>query len=395
VSTWCDALIRDLGDVEMHVLAIAASALRRWPEPGNVTTTRIPVDPPDARIERTTPEAVEEHFAPALCRVLDAVAAPGTALETTPALHELWHFAQTHHWPTAWRSEATWRMFAAHESAETTVGDLVTALRELQAVLAPLAAPLPRTDVAHATSASAAILPCAVSAHAWGTPVVLTDHPSPLARRRLRGRTPYVLDFLGRVDAYFAELAYALARTVVPVTHGVEAGAFAHGPKPERLRGTPTVVAPMRLTRDSDVETTIRAAATVRAAVPAVRFLIHGATDVDEGTTARCRALIAELGLEETVSLPGVHRSPAELYLDGDLTVAEGGAPEVAVESAAAGRPVVVAPPGDPAALAKAITALLQDDVRRVALGRHGRERLDQRRSEGDVYREVYAEVTR
>jgi glycosyltransferase involved in cell wall biosynthesis len=193
------------------------------------------------------------------------------------------------------------------------------------------------------------------------------------------------------------------------IYNGVDPQVFAPRPKPP---GPPTVLAAARVYPLKDIETMIRSAGVVRGEIPDVRFLLYGSLSADPAYVERCRALIAQLGLDETFLLKGPHAKPSELYSEGDLTVLSSiseAFPYTVLESMACARPVVgtdvggvrealegfglIVPPRDPASLGRAILMLLQDDELRLELGRRAREEVLARfriTDSVDSYRRLY-----
>jgi glycosyltransferase involved in cell wall biosynthesis len=147
-----------------------------------------------------------------------------------------------------------------------------------------------------------------------------------------------------------------------------------------------------RLAPIKDVGTFLRAAAAVRAAVPAARFAVVG----DGEERGPLEAERARLGLEGCVFFHGWRRDMAAVYGDLDVVVncsRNEGTPVALIEALAAGRPVVatrvggtpdllgdgrrgaLVPPGDAAALAAGIVDALR-----------GSEPLLERVREGQAY---------
>ena len=178
--------------------------------------------------------------------------------------------------------------------------------------------------------------------------------------------------------------------------------------------GVPVVGTTAGLRRHKGHIDLLRAAALVKQAVPAVRFVLIGAGPME----AEIRSRASELGLDQTVLLAG-HRHDAarlagafdvfalaSLYEGLSIALLEalalgtpavvtdvGGLPEV-VEH---GRQGMVVSPGDPRALADAIVVLLEDADLRERLGREGKRRAAEfdirtavRRTE-EVYEELLA----
>jgi glycosyltransferase involved in cell wall biosynthesis len=176
------------------------------------------------------------------------------------------------------------------------------------------------------------------------------------------------------------------------------------------------VVAAARIFPLKDIETMIRSAAVARELRPDIRYLVYGSLDADVPYVGRCRALVAELGLESTFELRGFHSNPAELYSEGDVCVLSSiseAFPYTALESMACARPVVgtdvggvrealegfgiVVPPRDPEAIAHAVVSLVADDEFRRELGRRAREEVLAKYRTSDcvnAYWEAYCELT-
>jgi glycosyltransferase involved in cell wall biosynthesis len=142
------------------------------------------------------------------------------------------------------------------------------------------------------------------------------------------------------------------------------------------------------------------AMATIHAQRPEVRLLLLG----DGFLRGELETRRAELGLTDQVLMPGFRSDVGAAMAAADLLVLSSdneGMARVLTEAAASGLPVVatdvsgtrtavadgrtglVVPPGDPAALAEAITTLLTDPVRRQTMGRQARG-LAERRFDAD-----------
>jgi glycosyltransferase involved in cell wall biosynthesis len=156
---------------------------------------------------------------------------------------------------------------------------------------------------------------------------------------------------------------------------------------------TPLVGIVGRLVHIKAHEVFLEAAARVARVLPDCGFLIVG----DGERRAELRDQAAALGLGLQVRFLGWRRDLDRIYADLDLvalTSHNEGSPLSLIEAMAAGRAVVatrvggvpnlvedgvsgvLVPPGDPAALSGAMTALLSDAGRREALGQAGRKRV-------------------
>ena len=139
----------------------------------------------------------------------------------------------------------------------------------------------------------------------------------------------------------------------------------------------------------------IRAAAVTREAIPDVLFLLYGSLSADPPYVERCRALVAELQLEDTFVFAGLAPEPTEIFNQGDIGILSSVSeafPYTVLEALACARPVaatdvggvsemlegwgILVPPRDAAALGRGCVTLLADPQNRARLGRRGRERV-------------------
>jgi glycosyltransferase involved in cell wall biosynthesis len=170
----------------------------------------------------------------------------------------------------------------------------------------------------------------------------------------------------------------------------------------------PVVGAIAVLRPEKALDVLVSAASLLAAELPGLRVLIAGGGP-DEG---RLRALVRELGLEETVLLLGLRRDVADVLAAVDvvaLTSDREGTPLALMEAMAAAKPIVatnvggipdlvedgvhglLVPPRDPSALADALGRLLGDALLRDALGRNGQERQRQEFDVGVAVKRVEA----
>jgi glycosyltransferase involved in cell wall biosynthesis len=136
-----------------------------------------------------------------------------------------------------------------------------------------------------------------------------------------------------------------------------------------------------------DLHTLIRGFRRVHQELPAARLRLVGPT-ADAWYEASCRALVRRLGLGRCVTFAGPTGSPAGALADAAVVARSSiseGMPYPVLEAMMTGRPTVstdvggvaelvgdtglVVPPGDPAALATGLLALLRDPDRRRSLG--------------------------
>jgi glycosyltransferase involved in cell wall biosynthesis len=380
-----------------------------------------------ARVASTTEQEIEATFVPLLRRLLGGFDVEGPEIrDYGVVVYELWSWFVAHDWRLTWKSRPVyeaflaWAMAGARPGEVPTVGDVDAALGWLHAFFAPLAAPVPRTDLVHATIAGFAALPGIVAKHRDGTPLLVTEHGVYVRERYISVSagdfSQHAKRFLMSLTSFVARLVYAHADLVAPVVeynrrwellygvdparittiyNGVDPGLFVARPKPHLADGGPVAVAAARIFPLKDIETMIRSAAVARELVPGIRYRVYGSLDADVPYVERCLALVGELGLEATFELRGFHSNPAELYAEGDICVLSSiseGFPYTVLESMACARPVVgtdvggvrealdgfgmVVPPRDPEALGRAVAALFDDDEFRRELGRRAREEV-------------------
>ncbi len=165
---------------------------------------------------------------------------------------------------------------------------------------------------------------------------------------------------------------------------------------PERATndaGRPVITNIGRLTTQKAQHLFIAAAKIVLQHHPNARFLIVGQGHLQQQLAQQA----TELGIAEQVTLTGVRHDIADILAQSDIFVLSSlweGLPLTAVEAMAAACPVVltdvggnrelvesgvqglIVPPGDVEALAAALTTLLDDPQRRVAMGKAARERV-------------------
>jgi glycosyltransferase involved in cell wall biosynthesis len=462
VSTWCDILCRELEEYDFTLYAVTGEPEVRlryelppnvegtvhiplWGarEPADFILADVPFSELDARRRRTTPAAVSLRFVPLLHRLLAAMTSESSPEDDGTLIWQMWRWFQEHDWRATWKSKEVWDPFVeitavSHGALESpTLEDTAGALRWLANYLLPLTAPLPKADMVHTTIAGFPGLAGIVSKLEHGTPYLVTEHGVWVRERYISISTgpfsDYGKRFLMGLSRYLARVNYKCADVISPVTgfnrrwelpygapadrvetipNGIDPGLFTPSPKPPSTAGRPVVVAAARVFPLKDIETMIRSAEVARRELPDVQFLVYGSLDADLPYVERCRALIAELGVEDTFVFAGHHSKPAELYNEGDISALSSiseGFPYTVLESMACGRPVVatdvggvrealedfgiLVPPRDHEAFGMAVVTLLRNPELRARMGRQAREAVLARfriaHSVG-AYRELY-----
>ncbi|MET9061705.1 GT4 family glycosyltransferase PelF [Streptomyces antibioticus] len=448
VSVWCDQLVQGMPDLDFDVIAVTGTGREPvvWDLPAQVGEVRsVPMwgAPPEGRtpkgraLARLT--AAYEEFLTAL---LDPRAESGFP----PALYALARAAADGTLSPFLRGDraitlltSVWnRPGLAVREARPTVHDALTATALLEHALRPLAAPPPRTGVAHAVSGGVAVLPGLAALDRHGVPLLLTEHGVYLRERYLGYRTaPYRWPVKAVILGFFrllAEESYRRAALITPgnrynrlweeeggadpesirtVYNGVDPAAFPPaGPEPHTL----TLSWAGRVDPIKDLETLIRAFALVRAQLPDSRLRLFGGTPRGgEAYRERCEALAAELGHADAVTFEGRVDDIKDAYAAGNVVMLSSiseGFPFTLIEAMSCGRATVstdvggvreavgdtglVVPPRDPEAMAAAALELLADPARRRAMGEAARLRVIEQftlRQTIDTFRSIYLEL--
>ena len=280
-----------------------------------------------------------------------------------------------------------------------------------------------RPHVVHTHTAKAGVLG-RVAARLSGVPVVVHTYHGHVLRSYFGPATTAVFRglerLLGRVTTALVAVSESVKDDLVGlgvarpekirvVPLGLELSRLAGALPRQALRaqsgapdGAPLVGIVGRLAPIKDVPTFLAAAAIVSRKAPDARFAVVGDGEERDALEAEAR----RLGLQGVVHFHGWHRDMAAVYGDLDVVVncsRNEGTPVALIEALAAGRPVVATavggtpdvlaggrhgtliPPGDPEALAAAITDVLDDPAparARAACGRahvlrqHSAERL-------------------
>lgn len=207
------------------------------------------------------------------------------------------------------------------------------------------------------------------------------------------------------------------------IANGIDLQRFA-GLAPAADDARPTMALIGRVVPVKDVKTFIAAAELLRRRVPDLEALVLGGLDEDPAYADECRAMVASLGLEDTVTFTGpvdVTKYFPRIHV-AVLTSLSESQPLVLLEAGAAGLPFVATNVGScreiiegraderphlgagglvtslvaPGEVADAVASLLCDPARRRAAGAALKARVEARytsRTAADAYTRLYAEL--
>lgn len=225
-----------------------------------------------------------------------------------------------------------------------------------------------------------------------------------------------VVAFMRKLVGWWATRAVAISEAVADtlrhcgsrlrvIPNGIDISEYDHPAEPGPVRAqynlsadTPVVTTIGRLEEWKGQHVFVEALPAVFAACPEARALVVGGAAVNKPEYAeQLKARCVALGIEGRVTFTGIRTDIPAVLAASSLLVLPTVTPEpfgrTVVEAMAAGKPVVataaggpretvedgetgyLAPPGDAAALAECIVAILTDSALRERMGRKGRER--------------------
>lgn len=418
VSSWCDQLIKGLPDINWQVLPLVTAGLPHRPLfelPSNAELLpRLELwaeTLPGRRWLQLRRSELDLSIPSMLAQSL--IAWEGDVAPLPELLVYCRHNADR--LIELFRAKQSWELFLdalkpllfeqgpgfGSPGAAFDLSHAVRLYQTLYWVARAAAAPTPRCDLLHVTAAGWAALPALVDRELNGTPILLTEHGVYVREAYLaavRGRSSAGDRFIAtRLARGLARAAYAAADVVSPVAEANARWERSLGVDPQKIQviyngvevlqpptplpGEKVVVSVGRIDPLKDVHTMLRVAAEVTARFPEVRFRHYG--PVSEGLEAygrSCQLLHEQLGLGDRFTFMGSTKEPSAAIRAADVMVMTSiseALPLSILEAMVEGRPVVatgvggvpellrscgvVAPPGDVAALADGLVALLRD----------------------------------
>ncbi len=370
VSTWCDTLVRLVGDAEFTVFAVAMNPFVRsrfeFPESVRQVVT-IPLwgtqDPSEHKEQmpfseiflqkqRTTVDEVSRGFLPEMMTFLEQMRRSGDDPEAVgyalAAMHR--HF-QVFDYRETFKSEVVWQAFRdfLHDAAETgawpepSVFEAVQALGWIYHFFTVLNTPIPEVDVVHSSAAAFCGMAGIVAKVEYGTPYLLTEHGvylreqylsvgrsnmSRFSKRFLLAAVRTIvranLHFADRItpvcafNARWERLLGAPQERIDVVYNGVSPQVFA--PNEESHGGPPRLLSIARIDPNKDIETLLRAMAIVHGHFPDIKLEVWGAIAVED-YHQQMLELRHALGLDDVVLFQGHSQNAAELYRQADILV--------------------------------------------------------------------------
>jgi len=436
VSSWCDAIIGGLPEIEWEVLPIVAGG-KRLHQNYQLAPNAHLLAPIELWSEELPPRhgflggsETEGQSVPS--RLLEGLVTwNGNAPTLTDAL--VWCRRQPQVIRPSFRSRRAWDKYLAtltqvlneqHDQASRAPHyDALEAARLYQTlywVARTAAAHTPPCEVLHATAAGWSAIPAIVHKALFGTPLLVTEHgifvrEAYLAALRDTTASPARRHMSTRLALGLTRAAYAAADVIAPVTDanaawerglGVDSGrihVIANGIPPPRAPTPPPnagkVVAVGRIDPLKDVQTMLLVAAEVCRRRPDARFEYWGPpTPGQEIYAEACERMREQLGLGTSFRFMGRTTDPQGVIRGADvvlMTSISEGMPMALLEAMSQARPAVatgvggipgvirgcgiVAPPGDIHGLATAVVTLLSNPELASRLGRRGYERLRRR----------------
>lgn len=393
VSTWCDALVKQMGAVDFTILAIITDPFisQKYTLPDSAKLVRIPLwgtDEPSEHLhvpfgstymakQRTTSGVILQRFIPLFDEfVREILASEKNSEHLGSILLRLYDFFQEFDYKVAFKSPVTWERYkalireAAHDSTsglrEPDMYSAIQSLGWLYRFFNVLNTRVPESAVAHATAAAFCGIPCVIAKLKYKTPFILTEHGVYLREQYLslskRGYSSFLNTFLIRLIWSVTRLNYDFADQISPVCryntrweykvtdrherirmiyNGVDYRPYARVAPRDRER--PTVVTVARIDPIKDLRTLILTAAVVRRTIPDVLFLVYGSVTVPE-YFEQCEQWIEEQSLTDTVKFMGHTTDMVAAYDAGDVvlqTSISEAFPYSVIEAMLAGKPIV------------------------------------------------------
>lgn len=370
VSTWCDALVNQLQDVDFVIFAIAmnpyVASLFNMP-PNVQKVTAVPLwgmqDPSEHREEllyseiflqkqRTGMKEIHDLFAPAFQNLLEGMTGEipgqiGESLATMYRYFRTYDYQLTFKSQEVWDIYKTWLMTTARRGywEQPSVFESVQGLGWMYHFFTILNTTIPAADMVHSSAAAFCGMVGIVSKLEYGTPYILTEHGVYLREQYLAiGRsnmTPFSKRFLITLVKAISKENFHYADELAPVCgfngrwervlgaspekirviyNGVSAKRFYPTPNPRPATPPLKVLSVARIDPNKDLETLLHAVRLVVSYHIPIQVRVLGSVSVP-AYNERILALRHELGLDDTVEFLGHQSDIGAAYRDADIAV--------------------------------------------------------------------------
>lgn len=467
VAGWIDWLIRACPHLSFSIVALwprPTGQLPRYARPDNVVAYSdlyLQDFGERPRLGLAIPPSLD-----ALSETLSTFTVEGGAISMLALSRELDSLRRAAPLPVVFNSPLAWEIVQRMYERDMPQSSFLHYFWAWRALLGGLFAiaemPLPKARIYHTISTGYAGLLAARASLETGRPALLTEHGIYTNERRVELlMADWVADNIDKghhlgddrvdlrdlwVQAFeaYARTCYQTAHTIVTLYADNQRAQRALGAQDERLRviangiemerfakisaapddAPPTMALIGRVVPIKDVKTYIAAAGILKQRMPGLRALVLGPLDEDPLYAHECRALVAALGLEETVIFTGpvdVAEYLSQIHV-AVLTSLSESQPLVLLEAGAAAVPFVATNVGScreiiegpqdetphlghggivtglvaPGEVADAVGALLSDHERRRAAGNALRARVESRYTSAmaaKAYHGLYAEL--
>lgn len=451
VSTWCHLLIRDLPEVNYSLYSLVSDP-RTKPRINllpNVTKfipmplwgllqvseleEELPVFELKRRKQQTTEEVIAAKFVPIFRAFLDELYLNDLEPELMAVqIHQMYTYFLNYDFDITFRSHSVWKCFVeavkqnfplsatqhGYPEAEYSLWDVTQGLQWLYHWFFPLARPIPKVDIAHASMAGISTMIGVIVKMEYGGAFLLSEHGIYLRERYLAeadtSNTLFLKLLMLRFARRMTDISYALSDQISPCCDYNQRWEVQNGASPERLRtiyygadsdkfyaggkpiGDPPIVVWVgRISPLKDLFTLLQAAALVHEDRPDIKFRLYGNPPAeDKPYYEECLELRDRLGLEEVVIFAGYASNPAIAYNEGDVVLLSSiseGFPFATLEAMLCGKPVVatsvgglpeqiegcgvVVEPRNPRQMADGVLQLMNDPKLCARLGKAAREK--------------------
>ncbi len=253
VSTWCDILASELSQVDFYVYAITGTPtfklkysvpknvrkIQQIPlwgmiEPSEYILPDVPFSEVYLRRKQTTEEIIEKKFIPLFRKLIQQILSPDEQyVLLADVFHRMYRYFLVYDYKETFRSEIVWETFKkqvmefyydrGQEQEIPSLFDITTTMRWLYFYLMGIHAPIPETDVTHATIAGFSGLASIISKLEYGTPMIVTDHGVFVRERYIAISNAdfsfFSKKFLMNLSIIVSKLCYTFADQVSPVAN--------------------------------------------------------------------------------------------------------------------------------------------------------------------------------